>query len=852
MDEQRFQAYVELVEQLLGCPQGQETELLQANAELVDAGLIEAMKEVSTHLESQGGSNAKWLWGFAAQLAEAMGLKTAAPTGAEVASQFLLETVQLIVDQQSNPQQIYPVWAQQQAQFNPDLLAALPTLTTELLVGDAKLQEFFAAVFFEFGNLLQQFPLGSRWLNLEIAIAAYQQFLRMTARETMPVEWAEAMNNLATAYYSRIRGDRADNLEQAIAAYQQSLQVRTRETMPVDWAQAMNNLATAYSNRIRGDRADNLEQAIAAYQASLEVFTPELLPNDCRRTAHSLGNLYFGETRWKEAVSVYQMALQAAETLYQSANLLDSKAAELSETDDLPRRAAHALARTGDCQKAVETLEEGRARGLSENLNRDRADLTQLQQTHPDLCQNYQVIANQLRNVESQQRDRSTSSDRYSLTPEHLRESAIALRQQLDTLIQAIRQVPGYENFLTLPTFEDVRRAVRGDCPLVYLVPSPAGSLALIVTIEQIEFVWLDDLPERQLREILYGPADGPGLGRWFGAYQDFRNDAKTSYLAWCEEIDRSTRQLWEPLMQPLIQHLKDYQFYQATLIPTGLLSFLPLHAAWVEDSTRPTGRRYALDDIHFTYAPNAKSLTAAEIIAHRVQADSILAIDNPSQDLPNSTREVNAAIASFPQHTVLRHAEATVAGVRAQLSQATIVHFSCHGTANFTTPLNSGLLMSDGLLTLKDIFALNLADSGGIRLALLSACETGLSGIENADEAISLPTGLLQAGVAAVIASLWSVSDLSTMLLLTKFYQLWREHALPPDQALRQAQIWLRDTTNEEKIAEFKAFIPTFAATRLSPTTAQQLYNELAWETKNERSFAHPFHWAAFNYTGV
>ena len=56
MDEQRFQAYVGLIEQLLGCPQGQEAELLQANAELVDAGLVEAMAQVAADLESQGGS----------------------------------------------------------------------------------------------------------------------------------------------------------------------------------------------------------------------------------------------------------------------------------------------------------------------------------------------------------------------------------------------------------------------------------------------------------------------------------------------------------------------------------------------------------------------------------------------------------------------------------------------------------------------------------------------------------------------------------------------------------------------------------------------------------------------------
>ena len=57
-----------------------------------------------------------------------------------------------------------------------------------------------------------------------------------------------------------------------------------------------------------------------------------------------------------------------------------------------------------------------------------------------------------------------------------------------------------------------------------------------------------------------------------------------------------------------------------------------------------------------------------------------------------NSAREINAAIESFPDRTVLRHAEATVENVRSRLSDAAIVHFSCHGTANLNDPLNSGL----------------------------------------------------------------------------------------------------------------------------------------------------------------
>jgi CHAT domain-containing protein len=336
-------------------------------------------------------------------------------------------------------------------------------------------------------------------------------------------------------------------------------------------------------------------------------------------------------------------------------------------------------------------------------------------------------------------------------------------------------------------------------------------------------------------------------LTNWFNAYgasisaiQTFKqNPSEQNHQAlqqattdWHDTIDIVTRQLWEPFMNPLVKHLKTRNIQQATLIATGGLSFLPLHAAWTDDPNHPTGKRYALDEIYFTYTPNARSLTAAKTFASCAGVTSMLAIDNPRQDLPNSNREITAAVATFPQSTVLAHEKATVAAVKAALPNTDIAHFSCHGTAKPTEPLKNGLLMNDGLLTLRDLLDLKLAsdDRPGIRLAILSACETGLSGIENADEAISLPTGLLQAGVAGVVASLWSVDDRSTMLLLSKFYELWRTENKEPSEALRQAQIWLRDSTEAE-------IAPLLGKRPRNPTN---------------RPFSHPYYWAAFSYTGV
>ena len=674
---------------------------------------------------------------------------------------------------------------------------------------------------------------GDRAQNLERAIEAYQMALQVYTVETFPIDWARMQNNLAIAYNSRIRGDRAENLEEAIVAYQQALQVYTRDALPIDWATTHNNLAIAYSHRIRGNREENLKYAILSYEQALQIRTPGDFPKDCFLTSQSLGNLHFQEKSWVAAVDAYQIATVVAETLYQSSISYSGKGDELKATADLPRRLAYAQAQLGNLQAAVLTLEQGRARGLSESLDRDRADLAQLQTLAPTLHTDYQTITQQLRNLESGDRDRMVSTDRDRV-PEDLINATTKLRKALENTIAQIRQVPIYEDFLTQTRWQDIEIALRQDNPLVYLVTTPNGGMVLTVTVDAIEILWLNDLTETQLIDLLNQT--------WFAAYGQSQIDRQ----AWYDAINATTRQLWDLLMGAIVQHLKTLGIDRITLIPTGYLSLLPLHAAWTEDDLKPTGRRYAFDDIHITYAPNAKSLTAAQSIADRVNTDSILAIDDPFQTFPSSGLEVSTAIATFHQHKVLKHEQATISAVLAALPNYDVLHLCCHGTANLQAPLASGLLMSDGLITLRDILAFQFK---GIRLAILSADETGLPGITLADEVISLPTGLLQAGVAGVIAPFWAVSDFSTMMLFTRFYDLWRSESLEIDQALRQAQQWVRDTTNREKIAYFKA---SRIVGNLPANVADYLYKSLILSRPDEQDFAHPFHWAAFNYIGV
>ena len=54
-------------------------------------------------------------------------------------------------------------------------------------------------------------------------------------------------------------------------------------------------------------------------------------------------------------------------------------------------------------------------------------------------------------------------------------------------------------------------------------------------------------------------------------------------------------------------------------------------------------------------------------------------------------------------------------------------------------------------------------------------------------------------------VASLWPVPSAATALLMFRFYERWRVRGDEPATALCDAQRWLRDTTNGEKISYFE-----------------------------------------------
>jgi CHAT domain-containing protein len=294
MDEERLQAYLNLIQLLLICPNGEENQILQSHSELVDAGLVQVMLERANDLRIENNlDDANSLMTLAAHLMGTYGNTMPDKSSPSTYLKFLTEVLQVTADSKGDRQVIYDLLRDNINLVNDNLAVVLRNWARETLPNsDSQRRISLTTLIGNFCNAIREFPLGSRASNLEIAIAGDEIALTVFTRQEYAKDWAMTQSNLGNDYGGRIRGEKAENLELAIDAFVASLEIYTREVFPEKWAGTKNNLGIAYGDRIRGEKAENLELAIAAYLASLEIYTREVFPQYWAMTQNNLGIAY--------------------------------------------------------------------------------------------------------------------------------------------------------------------------------------------------------------------------------------------------------------------------------------------------------------------------------------------------------------------------------------------------------------------------------------------------------------------------------------------------------------------------------------------------------------------------------
>jgi CHAT domain-containing protein len=369
---------------------------------------------------------------------------------------------------------------------------------------------------------------------------------------------------------------------------------------------------------------------------------------------------------------------------------------------------------------------------------------------------------------------------------------------------------------------------------LVYLIYTERGGLALVVQNGRVDEVSLPELTADSVTSQVNAHIAG------------IRSEKAQDGII---SLDATTRWVWDKVMGPVVERLQGIK--TAVLVPGGLLALMPLHAAWTPNAEKICGRQYALDSLILSYAPSARALTVtrrrAESLSSSAEISGALIVADPTPTsepaLPFSDIEANVVKWHFRASTEFFGNKASLQEICSSLPGIEYVHLACHGFANLQTPLDSGILLAnDEILSVRMLRDLHL----NARLVTLSACETGISGADLPDEVVAMPTGLLQAGVAGVIASVWSVADLTTALLFVEFYRGLCYDRLSPAAALRGAQQWMRDTTQAEKVQSLQS-----GAGRWLPNdTAQRLTSII--NAKAGQALSSPWWWGAFAHFGT
>lgn len=716
------------------------------------------------------------------------------------------------------------------------------------------------------GGLLHRYARADDPADLDRAIGAVQTAVRLvrpgsTWEGTLRVGLGDALMRRAE------RDGNASDLDLSVRTLEEGARlVNLNSPRGVLTLAAMGNVwLTRYEH---GGDPQDLGRAIQSYREACQkglVYNWDAVFASSRAWMTSA----LARGAWGEVVEAYGYGSRAVEHLFGAQVGRAGREAWLREARGLSAGAAYAHARLGEPEAAAQALEAGRARLLADALERARRDLELLtRHGRADLYERYRSSAERVGELE-----RSVALLMGQPAGFDESEALNEARAEVAAVVAEIQRVPGYEDFFRHMDFPQIREVLapaadEGGGPQtgVYLTLTRVGGVALVVHAGGVETVWLD-LDEDALAGMLVRPAEAEGQPGGYLPSQYSPAEFRTS-------LDDLLAAVGERVMKPVASALRRLfpdgggsAAPSVRLIPTGLLSLLPLHAA--DCGTGGSGRAF-LEDFEVSYTPSARVLARARGTAAALPEGppSLFALANPLP-LPEGVPPLGYARTEVEEiarlfggtREVLFEAEATRASVVGGIDAALYLHFSCHGSFDMDEPLESGLLLSGGeWLTLSDL--IERRASGANRLAVLSACQTAITDFGHLrEEAVSLLSGFLQSGAAGVVGSLWPVNDLSTALLMIKFYEYHLRGdsgagPLPPLRALRRAQLWLRGVTSAELSEMFLMFKRTAPdapeQSRVAYALARAKFTEYALRRSDERPFAHPYYWAAFVFYGV
>ncbi|MCP2726937.1 CHAT domain-containing protein [Limnofasciculus baicalensis] len=592
-----------------------------------------------------------------------------------------------------------------------------------------------SATIFSIGNIARDLQ------KYDVAFAYYQEAAKRAEDGILKIQInLNQLSLLAATNQEEAALDLVPDIESALSSLSPS---RSAIYARVNLAESMMKMGNGTGDIRMGNGQEDLSiinpQKVAELLATAVQQARQL--NDKRAEAYSLnqlGKLYKQTKQWDNAKDLTEEALEIAQQL---------------NAADISARAAWQLGRIlkeqGDINGAIA------AYGNSiNNLQSLRSDLVAI---NPEIQFNFKE------NVEPIYREFVS----LLLQPDANQDALNKARQTIEAL-----QLAELDNFFKDACL-DTKPVQIDDIDVKAAVIYP------IILSDRLEVVF--SLPKQPLRHYstqLSAQKVEKILQKLYSSlYPGYSN----------EERLKLSQEVYDWLIRPAQADLQKNNISTVVFVPDGFLRSLPMAALY-------DGENYLIEKYSIALSSGLQLFPQAlERQQLNVLAVGLTEARPGFSALPGVEAEVKQ-IAADLNSEVLLDRKFTREAFQTEVNSESfrVVHLATHGQFS-SNPEETFLLTWDGQLNIQDFDVLFQKRRVGllkpIELLVLSACQTA-SGDKRAT--LGLAGLALRSGAYSTLASLWSVNDQSTSVLMSDFYRQLTQSKSPITKAesLRQAQL--------------------------------------------------------------
>ncbi|KAJ6599697.1 CHAT domain-containing protein [Mycena vulgaris] len=543
------------------------------------------------------------------------------------------------------------------------------------------------------------------------------------------------------------------------------------------------NLADTISLRFqRLHDPRDVGQMILHYSAAARSTTG---PPNVRFNAASWWARWARNTDHPSVLEAYNFALELLPELAWLGLSISDRHHQILQAGTLTRDAAAAAIASGQPEKAVEWLEQGRSIIWGQLLEL-RTPVDALKESHPAMADRLILLSTKLEGVSSGESQSGTPPSLQSIAGQ-----SHVYAEKRNKLLKDIRKLDGFQRFLLPKTMHELTEAApKGPVIILNVTYSRCDALILMPGLgDEVIHVPLANFTSRDIQAL----AESLGTILHDKGRSDRLVGRREGYVPPEDTFSHILAELWVRVAKPVLNALaittpsKEAAAQRIWWCLTGPLTFLPIHAAGIYGEKEFFGSKLS-DFVVSSYTP---SLTAL-IQGFRPQSDDqpelqLLAVAQPSATgqlhIPGTRKEINnlEQLAKSSKIPVMRLDEnmATVESVQRGMKDSRWVHFASHGVQDRSDPTQSALLLArSSRLTLAKIIQLSLPHAD---LAFLSACQTAAGDKSLQEESVHLAAGMLLAGYRGVIATMWTIMDNDAPQVASDVYShLFK--ASPPD----------------------------------------------------------------------